>query len=217
MPKTFTDDIAAPFPDLVRGPLRVVDAADPAGYFSIDPANAEVAAFGGARPTRSLETVYSRGYLNNAAQFIGTGIAARSIGPAEVGGFYLFAFRIPETMDVSEPSSVRLLVATANNATTNGQVVRYNLSVTRITPGGVESTINVTHDWPVPNDWQATNPLVIEVNNGNGHTFDAGTFTVGDTIGIRAARLGTDAQDTFDKNVKLAETVGFEYRAKALV
>ncbi len=214
MPKTYTDDVAAGFPDLVQGPFRVVDAANPANYLKIDPATAAISAIGGARPTRSVPTAFLRTYVSNTSQFIGTAIPARSIGATESGGFYTFPIRVPEGMDFAEPSSVKILAAPLNSATTNGQYVRFSLVTTRVTAAGVESTISVTYDWPVPDNWQSTNPLLISLDNGNGRTFDANTFALGDTLGFRLARLGADTQDTFDKSVKISETILFEYRVK---
>ena len=55
---------------------------------------------------------------------------------------------------------------------------------------------------------------LVTLDSGSGYTFAADTFQVGDLLGLKIIRSGLAAEDTFDKNIKIAETILFEYTAK---
>ena len=212
MPKTHTDDIAAALPSAINGPFTVVDPADAASWVKIDPAAAQIAAAGGAGPTRVVTTSFGRSYGSGLSQYIGNYIIARYVNAGATGGFYAHPLRIPDEMDVTRPSKVRLLVNPLNDATTNGQVIRFILYAAY---GGTVVGTSITSDWNVPDDWTTDDCNVALIDNGSGHTFDGNTFTNGDTLGLRIIRAGGAAEDTFDKTLRIAEYLQFEYTAKA--
>jgi hypothetical protein len=169
---------------------------------------------GGPRSLRVITIGYCRNYNAAAAQVIGSAIAARYVNANDVGGCYLLPFTIPQDMDVSCPSSVRILVNPPQNATTNGQKIRFTLQETHVPDGGPPQTSTLSCDWNVPDDWTTDDCNVALIDNGNGRTFEGDTFANGDTVGLRLSRSGSDPADTFDKAVRMAEYVQFEYTAK---
>lgn len=214
MPKTFTDDIAPALPSSLDGPLQIVDPTDASSWIKVDPAGGVIAAAGAARPGRRVESSYVRTYLSANASAIGSVLAARSITSELLGGFYASPIRMPDDMDVTQPSDVTILVSPAQNATVNGQTVRFQLSHSRMTPGGTSTSAVITVDWAVPNNWLAGDTAVVLMDNGNGRTFDANTLNTGDFLGFRAIRFGSATEDTFDKSVLIGETLIFKYVAK---
>lgn len=214
MPKTFTDDIAPALPSSIEGPFQVVDASDASSWIKVEPASARISIAGDARPTRSVATGYDRIYLTAATQYIGTTITARYVNSDSNGGFYVSPIRIPDDMDLGEPSNIKVLIGPLYNATVNGQVVRFGFAHTRVTLQGVASNGSITYDWDVPDDWTTSDYKIVTIDNGNGRTFEADTFAIGDVVGFRISRLGTAAEDTFNKAVKFAQYLQFEYTAK---
>ena len=215
MPKTHTDDVAPALPSSIDGPFQIVDPSDCASWIKADPANARIAAAGNARPTRVLTTGYGRTYLNTTALFIGVAMTARYVNAEDNGGFYLSPIRIPDDMDVGEPCTVKILVTPVQDATTNGQVVRFALTRTRVTLGGSESSSTFVYDWDVPDNWTTSDYNMVTIDNGNGRSFEADTFANGDIVGLRISRQGAATEDTFNKAVKFAEYIQLEYTAKA--
>ena len=213
MPKTHTSDVAAALPGSIDGPFVVVDPSDAANWIKLNPAGGAIAAAGAARPTRGLVAHYARSYFTASIQYLTGVILARAVNPDDLGGFFLAPLRIPDDADATSPITIRVALSPALNATTNGLVVRLLLSHTRVTSAGSSSSGDVTYDWPVPDDWTTSDIAIVALDNGNGHTYDAGTFTPGDLLGLRLVRQGNDAADTFDKGVKIAENVHLEYTA----
>lgn len=215
MPKTHTDDVAPALPSSIEGPFQIVDPSDSSSWIKVEPAASRIAASGDARPTRSVRTGLDRSYLSTSAQYIGTVMTARYVNYNSNGGFYAHPLHIPREMDVAEPCNIKLLVVPVYNATTNGQVIRFSLAYTRVTLQGVESSDAVTYDWDVPDDWTTGDPTVVTIDNGNGRTFEADSFTDGDIVGFRISRQGGDAADTFNKAIRMAQYLQLEYTAKA--
>ncbi len=215
MPKTFTDDIAPALPSSIEGPFQIVDPSDLSSWIKVEPADARITAAGDARPTRIMTAGYDRTYQSAIATYIGTSMTARYVNAGYNGGFYACPLRIPENMDVGEPCSIKVLVVPTASATTNGQVVRFELAYSRVTPPGSLSNSSLEYDWDVPDDWTTSDYEIVTIDNGNGRTFEADTFTNGDVVGIRISRQGGVAQDTFDQGIKFALQLQFQYTAKA--
>lgn len=215
MPKTFTDDIAPALPSSIDGPFQVVDAADSSSWIKVDPANAQIAAAGGARPLKRMIAPYARSYLVSGQTVIAMAISARYVNTGYVGGFYVTALRIPDELDVTQPLSIRTLVSTLVNSSTTGEVVRFSLEWARITTTGVQISNNVTYDWPAPDNWQTSETNVALIDNGSGWTIDGNTFAAGEFLGLRISRLGTDPADTYSTGVRFAEMLMLDYTAKA--
>jgi len=214
VPKTFTDDIAPAFPSSLDGPLQVVDPTDASSWIKVDPASGAIAAAGAARPSRRIASSYVRTYFSASAAAIGSVLAARSITTELLGGFYASPIRIPDDMDVTQPSDVTILVSPVQSATVNGQTVQFQFAHSIVPPGGTGANAVITVDWAVPNNWLPTDAAVVLMDNGNGRTFEANTLSAGDFLGFRCARLGSATEDTFNKSVLIAETLVFSYVAK---
>lgn len=214
MPKTHTDDLAPVLPSSIEGPFQISTPSDPTSWIKIDPAGARIAAGGDGRPTRVVAPVFGRTYGSVTAHYIGTTIVAHYVNAGSTGGFYLLPIRVPDDMDVTQPSSVRIVAAPVQDATTNGQAVRFYLQQTRVSQGGPPDASVVTFDWDVPDDWTTNDCNLVLIDNGNGRTFEGDTFENGDTLGLRIIRMGGSASDTFDKGVKFADCIAFEYTAK---
>ena len=196
------------------GPFRVRRALDSTSYIEIDPDNARILAAVDARPTRVLSTSFVRTYLSGGAGTIGSVMAARSINNGLTGGFFTGPLRIPEDMDVSEPTDVIVLLSPIHSATVNGQVISLGLSYSRVTAAGTNNNGVLTFNWPVPDNWMVNNFAFVVIDNGNGRTFEADVFSPGDFLGLQLARLGGAAEDTFNKGLYITETIGFRHRTK---
>ena len=203
MPKTYTDDVAPALPSSIDGPFQIVNPSDCASWIKVDPANARVAAAGNARPTRVLTTGYGRTYLTTMMHFIGVAMIARYVNADDNGGFYFSPIRIPDDMDVGEPCIVKILVTPVQDATANGQVVRFALTHTRVTLEASESSSTFVYDWDVPDNWTTSDYNVVTIDNGNGRSYEADMFANGDIVGLRISRQGAATEDTFNKAVKL--------------
>ena len=214
MPKTYTDDVAPALPSAIEGPLQVLDPSDYSSWIKIDPAGVTIAAAGDARPTRCLGTSFARSYGSSTASYMASVIACRIVASGSIGGMYYQPFQIPSHMDTSKTSNVRIVVSPAADATTNGQVIRLALDEAHVTDGGGPGNNSPILDWEVPDDWTTSDFNVVTIDSGSGYTFAADTFQVGDLVGLKIMRYGLAPEDTFDKNVRIAETALFECTVK---
>ncbi len=162
-----------------------------------------------------MTTGFGRSYGSSLSQYIGNYIIARYVNFGATGGFYARPLSIPDEMDVTKPSKVKILVNPLNEATTNGQVIRFILYAAYVADGGTVVGTSITSDWNVPDDWASDDCDVALIDNGSGHTFDGNTFANGDTLGLRIIRAGGASEDTFNKTLRIAEYLQFEYTAKA--
>ncbi|MGD2110383.1 MAG: hypothetical protein PVI86_13460 [Phycisphaerae bacterium] len=211
MPKTFTSDAGLLLPSAIQGPLQVIDPTDDSSWIRIDPANARLSAAGEAKPTRVVSSPHVRTYGSTSSTYIANTITARAVNASSFGGIYFAPFQIPLDMDVSKTSNVSILVSPGSDATTNGQAVRFTLDWGTVTPGGGATTGANTYDWNVPDDWTDQDSAQVTIDTGGGYTFAACTFENGDHAAVRVIRSGFASEDTFDKTLKIAEQVLFEY------
>jgi len=213
MPKTFTTDIAAAFPTSLDGPLTVAAAADHNSWIAVDPATAKISAVGIAQPIRTLVIPYVKVYATTTTAQMGLVIPCHFVTSATSGGFYAAPVPIPPDMDVTKSCKVKVLVSTFADSTMSGAVVRFVLGHTVARPGASLTDGSVTYDWTAPTNWVTTDPRVVTIDNGGGATFAASAFEAGDHVGLRIARTGSAAEDTFDKSVNLADALVLEYTA----
>lgn len=213
MPKTFTDDIAAAFPSSIDGPFLVVDPADSANSIKLDPASGQITAGGSARPERSIALSLVRTYSTTGNGAIG-GLATRSIATGTNGGYYAGPFRIPQDMDVTEPSNIWFLTATGAVGPASVQTVRFLLVDTYIRGTGSSTSTTLDYDWSTPSSWGFDDNRIVLFDAGSGRTYDANRFAVGDFLGMRVSRNGTHPNDTYSKTIHLSESIIFEYTAK---
>lgn len=214
IPETFTDDVAPALPSSINGPLQIVDPADQNSWIKIDPAGATIVATSGARPKRKIIVPYSRAYATSTASFIGVVMPAYYVTSIAIGGFCASPFSIPDDMDLSEPTSVFVFVAPFASSTQTGPVVRFVLGHTFMKPGETPTDGSITYDWTAPDNWTLDEPRSVLLDDGSTRTFAANTFEQGDQLGLRIARLSTATEDTFNKSVKFAARLVFEYTAK---
>ncbi len=213
MPKIYTDDIAPTLPSAITGPFQVVSAADAGSWIKIDPAAAKIIAAGNAQPTRRIVVPAVRVYSSATLTTIGQIIAAAYVTPSITGGLYFAPLQLPHDMDVSKPCKVKVLISPTANATTNGQVVRFQLSEAHLTPGTSRTESSFNYDWSVPDNWTTNDNNLITLDAGGGITFAGSTFQAGQQLALRLARIGAATEDTFDKNVAIAEYALLEYTA----
>ncbi len=216
IPETFTDDIAPALPSSLNGPLQIVDPGNQNSWIKIDPASAIINMTGGARPKRKAIIPYSRVYATATATAIGVVLPAYYVTSITNGGFHGSPIPIPADMDLTEPASVYVLVASLTSSTQTGPVVRFVLSYTYGKASEVPTDGSITYDWTAPDNWTADELRSVLLDDGNGRTFAANTFEPGDELGLRVSRLGTATEDTFNKAVKFAARLVFEYTAKNL-
>lgn len=118
-------------------------------------------------------------------------------------------------MNVAEPSTLRILVATLTTGPTTASVIRFKMRCGTVAAlGGTPTDTTLTFDWAQPLNWATTDAQVIAIDNGHGRTFEANTFTNLDYFGYRVVRIGADANDTYPETIKLASAIPFEYTAK---
>ena len=214
IPATFTDDVAPTLPSSLEGPLHIVDPADHDSWIKIDPANARIEAASDARPLRRIITPFSRVYATASTSTIGVVMPSYHVTSFANGGFHASPFPIPPDMDLTEPASVYVFAASLAASTQSSPVVRLVLAYTYLKTGESPTEGSITYDWTAPDSWAADEPRLVLIDDGNGRTFAPNTFESGDELGLRIARLGAASEDTFDKTLKLAERLVFEYTAK---
>lgn len=214
MPKTFTDDVAAALPSSIEGPFQVLDPTDHDSWIKLDPAGAGVAAAGAARPKRRIIRAILRTYGLTYTDALGTGYSCRRVTATGLAGTFYAPFPIPPDMDLAAPSDIKLIIAAAVDATTNGQAIRFRVDVTHFKPGEAPNDATIAYDWPVPDDWTANDPREVAIDNGTGAAFDANHFEDGDQVGLLIRRDGAATEDTFDKNILICDAMTFEYSAK---
>lgn len=213
MPKTYTNDIAAAFPTSLEGPLTIAAPGDPNSWITVDPATAKIAAVGIAQPIRTLVIPYAKIYSSATSAQMGQMIACHFVTTATSGGFYAAPVPIPADMDVTKSCKVKLLVSTFADSTLSGAIVRYVLGYTVARPGASLTDGSITYDYTAPTNWVTTDPRVVTIDDGSGVTFAANVFQAGDHLGLRISRIGSAAEDTFDKSVNLANVLMLEYTA----
>ncbi len=214
MPTTYTDDIAPVLPSAIDGPFKIVDPSDSAASITIDPATSKISVAGDARSVRMLSPAFVNSWGTTSFGVIGI-IACRSVATGVNGGFYAAPIRIRPDVDVGEPITLRILLETGATGPPTASVVRFKLRYGTVgVGGGTPSDTTLTFDWSPPLNWATSDTQVIVIDNGNGWTFDAGTFTNLEYVGFRLARYGADAGDTFPQTIKIASAIAFEYTAK---
>jgi len=213
MPKTYTDDIAPVLPSSIAGPFQVVNASDINSWIKIDPANARLSAAGGAQPIRRIIVPSARTYASVTSSMIGQYIVAESVSASQLGGHYQTPILVSDNMDVTKPCKVQILISPVNSQTIDGQVIRFSLAEAHVADGGTRTETSFNYDWSVPEDWDTTDNTVITLDNGSGFSFAGDTFQHGQHLALRVARVGTAAEDTFDKSVNIALHAVFEYTA----
>jgi hypothetical protein len=213
MPKTYTDDLQPAMPSALEGPLLIADPADHGSWIRIDPAGSTIAAAGGAQFRRQIVVPYVRTYAATTPALFGAAITSHYVTATAIGGFYLAPLVIPMDMDVSKPSDVKLLAASAADDTGSGEVIRFSLVETHVADTGAPVDITVSCDWAVPTNWQMSDSRVVTIDGGSGYTFAGATFQHGMWVGLRITRVGSATEDTFDKTVNIGGALMFEYTA----
>lgn len=212
MPKTFTDDIAAAMPSSIDGPFQVLDPADSTNSIKLDPAGGQIEAGGSVRPLRRIAVSLTRAYASSSNGFLAV-MSSRAVATGASGGFYAGQFRIPEDMDVSEPSNVMFLIATGATGSASAQVIRFMLTDTYMRGSGSSVTTTLTFDWTTPESWPLDDNRILQFDGGSGPTYSGDRFVSGDFVGMRISRLGIHSADTYSKTIHIAETIIFEYTA----
>jgi hypothetical protein len=159
----------------------------------------------------ALSFPFVRTHASVTLSLIGTVVAALRSAATQLGGFYAGPLELPRNFDNSYPADLYLTINTAANSLINGQVVRFVLDWTRITAAAAIVNVNFTFNWTVPNGWLTTQPQRVLLDNGSGHTFNAHAFTQLDLLGIRIARDGPNAADTYAQATDLALTLDLRY------
>lgn len=216
MPKSYTDDIAAALPSALTGPFLVVDPAESSSYLKLDPGAARLEAAGTARPWRSLLMPLARNYGVVGSVTIGDALDARRFVTHQTTGIYLAPCPIPQDMDLTEPASVKVLLAPYADGG-GGEVVRLEVICTYGKDGDLSvANQTVTCDWTTPAGWTTEDLKLVTIDGGSGHTFAGGTFEGADWLGLRVCRAGDAVQDALSVDLLLAASVSFEYRAREL-
>jgi hypothetical protein len=215
MPKTFTDDIAPVLPSALDGPFLIADPNDHDSYLKIDPATARIEAASDARPVRAVTLSGDRKCGSATFAMIGTALEAREIETGDDGGYFTPPFSLPPEMDVSAASSVKVLLAPADDSSGSGLVVRIELLASFGKHGDTAVTERtVTYDWTVPDNWSTEELCLVTVDDGEGYTFSPDLFEQGDLVGLRIQLARSATEDTFTEDVYLADSVVFQYVAK---
>ena len=155
-----------------------------------------------------------RSFASVTDQTIGQSIICKRIAASALGGFYCKPFQLPQDFDPTKPIDVAVLIHTAVNSGVDGQHVRLRVNWTEAIEGVLNDVHTITYDWPVPNGWLTSNPLVVLIDNGNGHTFDAHQFSNTSTLGLRIDRNGIATEDTYAQATDLAEAIRLTYSTK---
>ena len=217
MPKTYTDDIAPALPTALDGPLLIADPNDHDSYLQIDPAGAQLKATGDARPLRHLTLSGDRKSGTAVYAMNGTALEARKIAVGNDGGYFTPPLALPPEMDLGATSNIKVLLAPASDSMGSGLVVRIEVLASYGKHGDTSvAERTITYDWTVPLNWSTDELRLVTVDDGEGFTFPVDLFDAGDFIGLRVQLARSVAQDTFTEDVRLGESVLFEYTTKRL-
>lgn len=154
-----------------------------------------------------LNAPYMRGYLNNAASFIGFNLLSRTVGPAEIGGFFAAPITLPQNALFQRTSHVFLTVQPLTTPPEQTSTMRIVFAWTRSRTDGSIDQGSFNYDWPAPWPFLNSTTQRFFLDNGSGYTFPANYFRRDDTIGMRFWRDGTHANDTWTPSAKFAENV----------
>ena len=157
---------------------------------------------------RTLPVPFARPQGSPSPTFIGLIVAAQQLGTAGNNGFYGAPFPLPPEMKLNRPSKVKLLVNRILGSTNDGEFVRFVLAFTKVR-NNVIADDNVVFDWVPPTNWPVLSPIILEIDNGAGRTFDSNEFNATDWLGLRIMRVGS--ADNFPNPVLVADTMMFEY------
>ena len=144
---------------------------------------------------------------------LGQAVPAGQVGASSLGGHYTQPIIVPQDMDVTASSSLKVVVAPSANSLVNGQFVRFTVVATTVTHKGARVDTSFNYDWPVPDGWLASDNEHVTLSNGSGFSFNPNLFTPGQLVGFRIARDGPNAADTFAQSLLIAQHSFFEYTA----
>lgn len=147
---------------------------------------------------------------------IGLSIPALQVTAAVFGGYYVAPFLIPNDLQPSHGSTAVLVIAPSADSVAAGTAVELSVNATLIDPQGVRSEQSFPVVVPIPNPWLSTDRILVSLVNGSGFTFAAGAIDLGYIVGLRAARNGPAAADTWPGALLLAQSLLFLYRQRCI-
>ncbi len=159
----------------------------------------------------TLPLFSSRVFGSVTNTILGSAVPAGQVGASSSGGHYMQPIVVPDDMDVSASSSLKVFVAPAANSLVNGQYVRFTLVATTMAHKGARVDTSFNYDWPVPDGWLASDNELVTLDNGSGFSFDPDLFTPGQLVGFRITRDGPNAADTFAQSLLIAQHGFLEY------
>lgn len=144
--------------------------------------------------TRSL----SPGFALGAASPINYRNAVRAvqITAANLAGWTMQPFFLPEDLDVSYPISLHVMLAAGPLQGPNPTNVVIKLTTARLAVADAPVETTFAHVIPVVGAWIAFDPILPLLDQGPGYTYPAHRFMAGDLVGMTVQRDGTDPLDT---------------------
>ena len=196
---------------MLAGPRSIGSGSD---YIRFDPATGDYTLAGTARPTAKL--VFGSG-ATNVGTAISTQLAtnadsssnigAAQVGASTTGGWRSLNLVIEDWCDVSEDADVVVFVQAT--ATASGDAsLRVDWDLARHGAGGIVEFFD-------------TNVVQIPPNSGDlaavvAGTIPAGTFEVGDCVGLAVQRVGGDAADTYPNDLLIARIGWINFKRNRL-
>lgn len=162
-------------------------------------------------PSVILTIPLTRTYGSAANSIIGQYIAALTVSPTQLGGFYAAPLRVPVDFDVSRPANLFLWLAPVANSLVDGQAVALQCHRTIINADGsvTDTTLDLT--WAVPAGWTTVQRTRVLLDAGGGVSIPGGALKRTDFLGLRFSRNGPAAADTFAQSVAFPTALELEY------
>jgi len=167
-------------------------------------------------PTTELQLPLVRIFSSGGSNLLGTGIPTVSVTAALLGGFFAQPFRVPEDYDRTREGRLYVVITNANAVGPAAGNVQLE-TVRGIAGGGIAPTdVTFTTVQAIPAAWPANAWIQLEVGSAAAPFIPGGTLSQFGLVGIRPARNGPAAGDTWGATLSLFTTVILRYHRLCL-
>lgn len=164
-------------------------------------------------PQRTITIPVTRGAPSYIQSLLGKGLNQALMPYTASLGIVAQPVTIPDDMDVSYPSTIKVTLTTPNNTNQSGAVVRFLLELAIRFP---DATWNAPSGfvslWTPPAPWATTYAPEIDVVLD--YPFPAGYFTAQSLVGFAYTRTGSHASDTYNSDFNVITQFRFTYQLR---
>jgi len=167
-------------------------------------------------PTTELQLPFVRSFSSAANSAIGNAIAALSVTGLLLGGEYFEPFRVPEDYDRSREGRLYAFIGNGVGVGPAAGNVQLDVLMGRAAVGAIPAETTTTLVQAIPAAWPASSWLQVEIGTPVAPFVAPGLFTQLGLVGLRLARNGPAAADTWTGTLLLAQFILLRYHRLCL-